>query len=115
MDMPAVMSKFLHLGMRLNDIVLKSTWAPAKAISRQDQLGTLRTGSIADLFVFDLEDGEFPLEDTHLRIEKAKRRIRPLYTVKSGELVECGSRKTSMRPLYPCDDEILRFVEENAG
>ncbi len=68
MDMPAVMSKFLHLGMPLSDIVLKSTWAPAKAIGRQDQLGTLRAGSVADPFVFDLQESHFPLENTHRRV-----------------------------------------------
>jgi dihydroorotase len=34
-DMPTTMAKFLHLGMTLEDVILKTTWAPAKAIGRE--------------------------------------------------------------------------------
>ncbi len=115
MDMPTTMSKFLHLGASLRDVVLKTTWAPAQAIGRQDELGTLRAGSVADLFVFDIEEGEFPLEDTHQQVEKAGKRIRPLYTVKSGKVVECGSQPVSLRPFYLCDEEIFQLIERNDG
>ena len=115
MDMPTTMSKFLHLGMPLRDVVLKTTWAPAQAIGRQAELGTLRIGSVADLFVFELEEGEFPLEDTHLQLEKAGRRIRPRFTVKSGKVVECGSQHVALRPPYLCDEEVFQFIERNAG
>jgi len=33
-DMPTTMAKFLHLGMSLEEVILKTTWAPAKAIGR---------------------------------------------------------------------------------
>jgi dihydroorotase len=115
MDMPTTMSKFLHLGMALRDVVLKTTWAPAQAIGRHDELGTLRIGSVADLFVFDVEEGEFALEDTHLQVEKAGRRIRPQLTVKSGKVVECGSQQVCLRPLYLCDQEIFQLIERNDG
>jgi len=114
MDMPTTMSKFLHLGASLRDVVLKTTWAPAQAIGRQDELGTLRIGSVADLFVFDIEEGEFPLEDTHQQVEKAERRIQPRYTVKSGKVVECGSQQVSLRPFYLCDEEIFQLIERDA-
>ena len=48
-DMPAVMTKFLYLGMSLEDVILKSTWAPAKAIGRGHELGTLKPEAIADV------------------------------------------------------------------
>jgi hypothetical protein len=32
---------------------------------------------MADLFVFSIEEGEFPLEDTHMVRQMARRRIRP--------------------------------------
>ncbi len=115
MDMPTTMSKFLHLGMTLRDVVLKTTWAPAQAIGRQAELGTLRAGTVADLFVFDIEEGEFPLEDTHLQMENAERRIRPRFTVKSGKVVECGSQQVALRPLYLCDEEIFQLIERSDG
>jgi len=113
-DLPSVMSKFLHLGMPLEDVILKTTWAPAKAIGRGDELGTLKTGAIADLFVFELEEGSFALEDTHLRVETASRRIKPLLTIKAGVSIEPGTYPVRLRNLYACDDDLFRFIEETA-
>lgn len=109
-DMPTTMSKFLHLGMSLHDVVLKSTWAPAQAIGRPE-LGSLRPGARADILVFDIETGEFDFEDTHLRIEKAQRRLRPFLVVKDGELFEPGAHPSKLRDLYECDREVFLSVE----
>ena len=114
-DMPSVMSKFLHLGMPLEAVILKSTWAPAKAIGRGDELGTLKEGAVADIFMFELEEGCFPLEDTHLRTESAVRRIKPFLTIKDGKSIEPGSYAVQLRELYECDDDLLRFIEQTAN
>jgi dihydroorotase len=113
-DLPTTLSKFLHLGMSLEEVILKSTWAPAKAIHRADQLGTLRKGTVADVFVFEIEEGEFEFEDTHLRVETGRRRLRPSLVVKSGEVIEAGSVQVKLRELYDCDREVLSWVEQTA-
>jgi dihydroorotase len=61
-DQVTTMSKFLCLGMGLNDIIAKSTVAPAKALQRPE-LGSLKPGSAGDATVLSVRDGEFPLED----------------------------------------------------
>jgi|RhiMethySRZTD1v2_1073278.scaffolds.fasta_scaffold09887_3 dihydroorotase len=114
-DMPTTMSKFLHIGMSLEEVILKSTWAPAKVINRDNDLGTLRKGTVADLFVFDIEEGEFYFEDTHLHTQKATRKLKPFLVVRKGELTEPGSYPIQLRELYECDREALRFVEETAS
>ncbi len=114
-DMPSVMSKFLHLGMTLEEVVQKSTWAPAKAIGRDDQLGTLKPGTAADIFVFELEEGSFPLEDTHLRTERGLRRIRPVFTIRNGAKIESGSYPVRLRDFDECDHELFRSIEETAN
>lgn len=113
-DMPTTMSKFLHLGMSLEDVILKSTTTPARAIGRDSELGTLRVGTVADLFAFTLEEGGFPLEDTHLKVEVAGRHIKPLFVMKAGTVIEadCGSQR--LRKLYDFDYEQLRSIEESA-
>lgn len=113
-DMPTTMSKFLHLGMTLDDVILKSTWQPAKAIGRGQQLGTLRIGTVADILVFELEQGEFLFEDTHLKIEKASRRIKPALVIKAGQITNPSEVPKSLRRLYDCDYEHLKLVEEMA-
>ena len=82
-DLPTTMSKFLHLGMSLQDVILKTTWAPAQALGRTD-LGTLRTGCAADMLVFSVEEGEFELEDTHLRVEKCRKKLTPQLVFRGG-------------------------------
>jgi dihydroorotase len=114
-DLPSVMSKFLHLGMPLEDVILKSTWAPALAIGRAGELGTLKPGAVADVFVFELDEGSFPLEDTHLRIEPVSRRIKPFLTIRAGRAIEPGNYPIRLRELDECDHDVFRFVEQTAN
>jgi len=113
-SMPATMAKFLHLGMSIEDVILKSTWAPAQAIGRADTLGTLKSGTVADLFVFELQQGDFPLEDTHFHVEKCHQMIKPLLVIRNGNPIQPGSRSVSLRELYDCDQDVFRLVEETA-
>src|SRR5437667_9549247 len=63
--LPNVMSKFLNLGMPLEDVVAKATVEPARVIGRVPGLGTLRIGAPADVALFDLVDGQ--VESVHAR------------------------------------------------
>jgi dihydroorotase len=56
------MSKFLALGMALKDVVLRSTWNPAKEI-KLEQLGNLSVGAPADIAVLRHETGKFGFLD----------------------------------------------------
>lgn len=114
-DMPSVMSKFLHIGMPLEDVILKATWAPALTIGRGNELGTLKQGAEANIFVFELERGCFPVQDTHLRTETASRRIKPVLTLKGGRSIEPGSYRIQLREFSECDDEFFRFIEQTAN
>jgi dihydroorotase len=111
-SLPETMSKFLHLGMLLPDIVFKTTAAPASAIGRGGMLGTLRTGCPADVFIFEMEEGDFAFEDTHLKRERAQRRIKPVALIKDGHKLE--NVPVPLRDLLPCDRDVYRFVEETA-
>jgi len=61
-DMVNLMSKFLALGMPLEDVVLRSTSNPAKQI-KLEQLGHLSVGAPADVAVLRLEKGRFGFLD----------------------------------------------------
>ena len=113
-DMPATMTKFLHLGMSLGDVILKSTAVPARVLGREGVLGTLRVGAPADLFAFKIENGQFPLEDTHLKTEVAQRRITPLLTLKGGTVIEPDAPLRPLRALREFDFEQLRALEQSA-
>ena len=62
-DQLVTLSKFLHLGMSITDIIGASTTGPARAIRRPD-LGTLSPGSIGDATILSIEKGEFIFTDS---------------------------------------------------
>jgi dihydroorotase len=72
-NMLDVMSKFLLLGMTLDDVILRSTWHPAREIQR-NELGHLSVGAPADIAVLRLETGRFGFVDQlGLRIDGTQR------------------------------------------
>ena len=85
-DLPTTMGKFLNLGMPLAEVVRAVTAAPARAIGRAGKLGTLRAGTVADVAVFQLEDGRFDFEDAHGEHMTGPRRFVPTLTLRAGEI-----------------------------
>lgn len=82
-DLSVTMSKFLCLGMSLQQVIAACTTAPAQAI-RRDDLGTLRPGSPADASVLKLEEGEFNYVDSLQETVKGTQRLQPLAMVRAG-------------------------------
>jgi dihydroorotase len=74
-DQVTTMSKFLHLGMSLNDVVSKSTVAAANALQRPE-LGSLRPGSVGDATILSVQDGAFPLEDVLGEVVTGRRKLK---------------------------------------
>lgn len=85
-DMLNVMSKFLVMGMSLDDVIARGTWNPARAI-RQDGLGHLSVGAAADVAVLRVERGRFGYVDSFgARLPGDKRLVCEL-TLRDGKLV----------------------------
>jgi dihydroorotase len=62
-DFPTVISKFLLLGMNLDQVIGAATGQAARAIAPFRGLGTLHVGAAADVAIFDLRNGEFEFVD----------------------------------------------------
>lgn len=86
-NQPATLSKFLSLGLSLDDVILASTLNPARAIGLDDQVGSLREGSNADIAVFQVEEGEFEFSDSFDGKMTGSKRLRPLLTLIGGEVL----------------------------
>ena len=85
-DMATTMSKMLNMGLSLEDVIAKSTVAPAREIGHPE-LGTLSTGVDADVTVFSVDEGEFAFVDCGKTILPSTRRLRCVVTVRAGEIV----------------------------
>jgi dihydroorotase len=82
--LPNVMSKFLGLGLPLEEVVARATWEPAKIIGRVPGLGTLMVGAPADISIFDLVDGPTEFVDTRNNKRSGTKKLVPWLTVKGG-------------------------------
>jgi dihydroorotase len=85
-DMLNLMSKFLVLGVPLDDIILRSTWNPAREI-HHDELGNLSVGSPADVAVLRLEAGHFGFTDMYGARLDGTRKLSCEMTVRDGKVV----------------------------
>lgn len=85
-DLPTTLSKFLSLGMRLNDVVRAATIGPANAIGRSGELGTLRVGAAGDAAVFVIEEGSFTYHDTDGNTFVGTKQWAPRLTVRAGRI-----------------------------
>jgi dihydroorotase len=82
-DMLNVMDKFLAMGQSVDDVVRWSTWNPAKEV-KQEQLGHLSVGAIADVTVLRLEKGDFGFLDMRGGKLKGTQRFDCELTLKDG-------------------------------
>lgn len=87
-DLPTTLSKFLHLGMSLPEVIRASTVRPAEVLGLQSDVGTLRPGARADVALFGLLDGTFPLYDIWGEMREAKQLLVNTLTIIGGRPFE---------------------------
>lgn len=88
-----VMSVCLRVGMSVSEVIAAVTSAPAAALSLSDRAGSLRVGLPADITVFRMESGEFPLLDTRTQTRIADRRFMPVMAFKAGQRIACDLQR----------------------
>ncbi len=85
---PAVMSKFLALGMDLETVVRLSTLTPAQAVGQERVCGSLRVGAPADVAVFRVDEGEFTFVDPQGETRNGPLRLENTHTIAGGVLLD---------------------------
>jgi dihydroorotase len=85
-SMTNVMSKFLAMGVPLDDIIRRSTVNPAAEIHRPE-LGTLAVGKDADIAVLELSKGHFSYIDCGVARFDGNVQLTARMTVRAGRIV----------------------------
>jgi dihydroorotase len=85
-DMLGVMSKFLALRMPIDEVILRSTWNPAREI-KQEQLGHLSVGAAADVAVLRVEQGDFGFMDVYGARLRGSQKLTCEMTLRDGKIV----------------------------
>ena len=85
-DLLNVMSKFLNMGLNLNEVITSVTWDAAKSIKKEN-LGNLSVGSIADITILNLREGDFGFIDTKNKKMNGTKKLECELTIKDGKIV----------------------------
>jgi dihydroorotase len=85
-DMANLLSKFLAMGLSVQDVIARSTWKPATVIKRPE-LGNLSIGSVADVAVFSLRKGDFGFLDVRGKKLKGSQKLEAELTIRAGKIV----------------------------
>ena len=85
-DMLNLMSKFLAMGLSIDEVVARSTWNPAREIHREE-LGNLSIGAPADVAVLRLEQGQFGFTDMYGARLRGDRKLACELTLRDGKVV----------------------------
>ena len=85
-DMTNLLSKFMAMGLSVQDVILRATWKPANVIKRTD-LGNLSVGSVADVAVFSLKKGDFGFLDVRGKKLKGTQMLEAELTIRAGKIV----------------------------
>jgi dihydroorotase len=85
-SMTIVMSKFLAMGVPLDDIIRRSTVNPAAEI-RRPELGTLTVGKDADIAVLELAKGNFSYIDCGVARFDGSAKLTARMTIRAGRIL----------------------------
>ncbi|MEA3253765.1 MAG: amidohydrolase/deacetylase family metallohydrolase [Chloroflexota bacterium] len=82
-----IMSKFMALGLSLNQVVEMTTINSARAISADDKIGSLKPGMNGDVSILELRPGTWRLEDAEGETIETHTLISPSTTIISGQVI----------------------------
>jgi dihydroorotase len=79
-----VMSKFLNMGLPLEQVIAMVTVNPAKVINKTPKLGTLQVGAPGDISVLEVVEGPVEFVDTRKNTRQGNVQIKPSTVVLGG-------------------------------
>ena len=81
-----IMSKYMAIGMSIEDVVTRATWNPARSIKRED-LGNLSEGAVADITVLSVQNGKFGFIDAGGSKLEGNKKLEAELTIRAGKIV----------------------------
>lgn len=85
-DLATTVSKFLYLGLSVDEALRRVTATPAQVIHMADQIGTLKIGAWGDAVVFERQTGQIEMRDSHGEVRIGRERLLPVTVVRAGAI-----------------------------
>lgn len=86
-SLPNVMSKFLALGMSLEDVLTCTTITPSGIAGFEESKEEFEVGERATFTIFEIKRGQFNFTDTHGHDFLGEIQINPVLTLHDGEVI----------------------------
>ncbi|HXO76530.1 MAG TPA: amidohydrolase/deacetylase family metallohydrolase [Puia sp.] len=85
-DMLNIMSKYMAMGLSLEDVIQRASWNAASSIHKYD-LGNLSEGNVADIVVLRVRDGHFGFIDAGGNVIQGTKKLEAELTLRNGKVV----------------------------
>jgi len=85
-DLLTTASKFLLLGLTLDQVIERVTLRPTRVFDFGAQLGTLRLGAGADISILEVREGAFLFIDTDGKKRMGRQKLQSAATIRAGRL-----------------------------
>jgi dihydroorotase len=84
-DLVTELSKFLTIGMTLDQVIERVTLRPARMFNFGVELGTLRPGSTADISILEVREGTFVFGDSTGKKRTGKQKLQSVAAIRAGK------------------------------
>jgi dihydroorotase len=86
-DLLTTMSKFMQLGLSVDEVVKRVTANPTRMLRFPDRIGTLRPGAAADVTILELREGDIELRDSLRQVRMGHQRLSLVATLRAGRSI----------------------------
>lgn len=86
-DLPNTMSKFLFLGLSVEQVIERVTRNAGRMFKYPEKVGVLEEGGTADVTVFEIQKGDYEFVDTRKGSRMGHQRFVPVVTLRAGNPV----------------------------
>ena len=84
-DLVTELSKFLLLGMSVDQVIERVTLQPTRMFNFGVELGTLRPGAVADITVLDVREGSFTFTDSTGKKRTGRQKLQSVAAIRAGK------------------------------
>jgi dihydroorotase len=84
-DLVTELSKFLTIGMNLDQIIERVTLRPTRMFNFGLEIGTLRPGTVADITILEVREGPFIFGDSTGKKRAGRQKLQSAATIRAGK------------------------------
>ena len=84
-DLVTELSKFLTIGMTLDQVIERVTLRPTRMFNFGVEIGTLRPGTAADITILDVREGSFVFGDSTGKKHTGKQKLQSVAAIRAGK------------------------------